>query len=44
MRHDEVVAFIGPWTGRIVAASVHAGHDVRPDLAAAMVLPEADRF
>lgn len=39
-----MVAFTGPWTGRIVAPSVHAGHDVRPELAAAMVLPEADRF
>ena len=44
MEHQAVVEFVGPWTGPLVATSVHAGHDLRPEIAAAMTLPEADRF
>ena len=34
----------GPWDGRIAASAVHAGHDVRPDLAARMSLDEGTRL
>ena len=44
MEHQAVVEFVGPWTGPLVATSVHAGHDLRPEIAAAMTLSEADRF
>ena len=44
MRADPVVEFVGPWSGQVVATSVHAGHDLRPEVAAAMRLPEADRL
>lgn len=40
----EIVEFAGDWSGPIVATSVHAGHDVRPDLADVMVLEEKDRL
>ena len=39
-----VVEFVGPWTEQVVATSVHAGHDLRPEIAQEMRLPEADRF
>ena len=44
MDRQHVVAFTGPWDSQVVATSVHAGHQVRPDLAEVMILPEADRF
>lgn len=44
MAPSEIVEFVGDWTGRVVATSVHAGHTVRPDLAELMVLDEAERF
>ncbi|QIK74794.1 N-formylglutamate amidohydrolase [Nocardioides piscis] len=44
MGAEGIVEFVGDWTGQVVATSVHAGHEVRPDLAELMVLPEADRF
>ena len=34
MEHQAVVEFVGPWTGPLVATSVHAGHDLRPEIAA----------
>lgn len=41
---SDAVAFEGEWQGPIVATSVHAGHGLRPELAEAMVLDEAERF
>jgi N-formylglutamate deformylase len=41
---SDAVAFVGDWSGPVVATSVHAGHELRPDIAAAMVLDEAERF
>ena len=41
---SDAVAFEGEWTGPIVATSVHAGHGLRPEIAEAMVLDEAERF
>ena len=40
----EAVAFEGDWQGPIVATSVHAGHGLRPEIAEAMVLDEAERL
>ena len=39
-----VVETIGPFDEQIVATSVHAGHDLRPEIAAAIILPEEVRF
>lgn len=36
--------FKGDWSGRVVATAIHAGHDVRPELAELMVLPDDVRF
>ena len=44
MSSSEILEFVGDWTGQVIATSVHAGHAVRPDLAALMVLDEAQRF
>ena len=41
---SDAVAFVGEWDGPVVATSVHAGHELRPELAEAMVLDEAERF
>ena len=41
---SDAVAFAGDWEGPVVAASVHAGHELRPEVAEAMVLDEAERF
>lgn len=41
---SDAVAFVGDWSGPVVATSVHAGHELRPDIAAAMVLDETERF
>ena len=40
----DAVAFEGDWSGPVVATSVHAGHGLRPEIAEAMVLDEAERF
>lgn len=36
--------FAGDWSGQLIATSIHAGHDLRPEVADLMVLDEADRF
>jgi N-formylglutamate amidohydrolase len=36
--------FLGDWGGQFVATAIHNGHDVRPDFAAELVLPEPDRL
>jgi N-formylglutamate deformylase len=41
---SDAVAFVGDWSGPVVATSVHAGHGLRPDIAEAMVLDETERF
>ncbi|PKH40195.1 N-formylglutamate amidohydrolase [Nocardioides alpinus] len=41
---SDAVAFEGQWRGPVVATSVHAGHGLRPEIADAMVLDEAERF
>lgn len=35
--------FVGDWSGQIVTTSIHAGHDLRPEVAELMVLDEEDR-
>lgn len=39
-----VVSFVGDWDAQVVATSVHAGHGLRPEIAAAMVLDEEVRL
>jgi N-formylglutamate deformylase len=34
----------GEWSGQLVAAAIHTGHDLRPEVAHAMVLDEAVRL
>ncbi len=34
----------GDWSGQLVATAVHAGHDLRPEVAAEMILDEGVRF
>ena len=41
---SESVTFVGEWHGPVVATSVHAGHELRPEIAEAMVLDEATRL
>jgi len=36
--------FLGDWDGQFIATAIHNGHDVRPDFAAELVLPEPDRL
>lgn len=36
--------FLGDWGGQVVAAAIHAGHDVRPGLRPEMVLDDDVRF
>ena len=36
--------FLGDWSGRFIATAIHNGHDVRPDFAAELALPESDRL
>jgi N-formylglutamate amidohydrolase len=36
--------FAGDWSGQFIATAIHNGHDIRPDFAAELVLPEADRL
>lgn len=40
---DDAVAFAGDWNRQIVAASVHAGHELRPEIEQAMILDEEVR-
>jgi N-formylglutamate amidohydrolase len=36
--------FVGDWSAQFVATAIHNGHDVRPEFAAELVLPEPDRL
>jgi N-formylglutamate amidohydrolase len=36
--------FLGDWSGQFIASAIHNGHDVRPDFAEELVLPEQDRL
>ena len=36
--------FLGDWGGQFIATAIHNGHDVRPDFAAELALPEPDRL
>ncbi len=36
--------FLGDWSGQFIATAIHVGHDVRPEVAAELVLPEPDRL
>jgi N-formylglutamate deformylase len=36
--------FVGDWDGQFIATAIHSGHDVRSEVAAELVLPEADRL
>lgn len=40
---DDAVAFVGDWSGQVVATSVHAGHDLRPEIEEEMILDEQVR-
>ena len=40
----EAFEFRGDWSGQLIATSIHAGHDLRPETAELMILDEADRF
>ncbi|MCG6568273.1 N-formylglutamate amidohydrolase [Tessaracoccus sp. ZS01] len=36
--------FLGDWSGQLIATSIHAGHDLSPEIARSMVLDEEVRF
>jgi N-formylglutamate deformylase len=36
--------FVGDWRGQVIATAIHNGHDVRPEVAAELVLPDPDRL
>ncbi|MFB7893502.1 N-formylglutamate amidohydrolase [Microbacterium sp. NPDC056044] len=36
--------FLGDWSGQFIATAIHTGHDVRAEVAAELVLPDADRL
>ncbi|MDO5735354.1 MAG: N-formylglutamate amidohydrolase [Propionibacteriaceae bacterium] len=36
--------FLGDWSGQLVTTSIHAGHDLRPEIADLMILDEEDRL
>ena len=36
--------FRGDWSGQLIATSIHAGHDLRPEVAELMILDETDRL
>ena len=38
------MTFEGDWGGQLLATAIHAGHDLRPEVAEAMVLDEATRL
>lgn len=40
---DELRDLRGDWSGQLVATAIHNGHELRPEIAAAMVLDEATR-
>lgn len=40
----EPYSFHGAWAARVVATAIHDGHDLRPEVADLMVLPEPDRL
>jgi N-formylglutamate amidohydrolase len=42
-RPDEVRDVRGDWSGQLVATAIHNGHELRPEVAEAMVLDEAVR-
>ena len=42
--HETLFTFRGDWDARVVATAIHAGHDLRPEVADLMVLEEADRL
>ncbi len=35
--------FVGDWSGQLVATSIHAGHELRPEIADLMILAEDER-
>lgn len=35
---------LGDWSGQLVATAIHTGHDLRPEVADAMILDEQTRF
>lgn len=39
-----VATFHGDWSGQLVATAIHTGHDLRPEIADAMILDEATRL
>lgn len=43
-RPSDRVAFVGDWGQQVLACSVHAGHELRPELAQAVALDEAARL
>ncbi len=36
--------FVGDWSGQVVTTSIHAGHDLRPEIADLMILDEVARL
>lgn len=40
----EPFEFVGDWSGQLIATSIHAGHDLRPEVAGFMVLAEDERL
>lgn len=42
-RPGQILSVIGPWDGQVVFTAVHAGHDLREQVRALMVLDEAAR-
>ena len=44
MESTQLFTFRGDWNSQVVATAIHAGHDLRPEVAALLVLDEADRL
>lgn len=42
--NNDLVHFVGPWDGPVVATSVHAGHEIRSELQPEMILDETTRL
>ncbi|MDO5503083.1 MAG: N-formylglutamate amidohydrolase [Actinomycetia bacterium] len=40
----DIAQFEGDWSGQLIATAIHNGHDLRPEVADAMVLDEATRL
>src|SRR5690242_6561185 len=36
--------FVGDWSGQFIATAIHNGHDVRPEVAAELILSDEDRL